>query len=218
MLLRWRFRRPDASADAGVLAWSFVAQGTADGAHVGDANATEGVDTGAAAGAVLVSGAGAIGEGADIGSGAGSSPLVVIPVLPTQQGGGPDEGYRYWWSPRRNRKAEEERLRRMRAEIGLLPPETRKTVERTADRAVEKAVVALSEKPATVKSETHAFDLVASYQREYQRAFQGVLAKARAEDADAAFRAAVKTKLAAEHARKIALDDEDIMSLVERLL
>lgn len=221
MQIRWRFRRStNASADYGVFLWSRVPVGNAAATHTGTAAITETADTSSAAGKVQAKGAAGAGEGPDallaFGTAARAPVVTVGPLsLPHDDY---DDDYRPWWQYRRDPEEEKRKLDAMRREIGLLPPAVARQVERKTERAVDKAVVALSRETVTVDSEAHAFDLVAAYEREFQRALQGVLSKARSEDAEAAFRSAVKARVAADRAEQIEQDDADVLSLIEYLI
>lgn len=98
----------------------------------------------------------------------------------------PHDDYEPWWT-RRNRY--EQRLDDMRREIGLLPKE--------AERAVAKAATVILAKPKAAKSEAKAFDMVRHYEAAFKKALRSILAKARAEDIEAQWKAKVKEALVA---------------------
>jgi hypothetical protein len=141
-----------------------------------------------------------------------------------------DDDLRPWWQRPDQSKTLEARLQAARREIGLLPPAEAKkaetatiAAESTANEAVKKAVDKLVPLQSKITTERQGFDLVAAYEREYRRAFRGVLAKARADDAAEAFRQEVRAKLQEQHereirSRRIAQDDAEVLVLLGYLV
>lgn len=144
----------------------------------------------------------------------GSVYFLLTEGLGTGQPAGPsviphDDYYRrqrrLWWNATRDAEDDKERLQALRREIGLLPPEETPQVEvavKAADRAVKNAVTAIIE----TKSPERTFDYLAAYEAEYRKAIRSILSKARAEDAEVAFRAEVRRKLIVQRDEELLLE------------
>lgn len=140
--------------------------------------------------------------GLDLGAAPSPTPTPTpIPPSPVVQAIFPhddyDDDYRPWWNrPRGESERRELRLRRMREEIGLLPPaqeiETPSEIPTAAEKEVAKAVEAIIAKPEVMRSETKAFDLVKSFESHFLSEYQKALLAALARDARLAHELSVK--------------------------
>lgn len=104
------------------------------------------------------------------------------------------------WYRRASRYDTEERIKRARKELGLIPE--------PAQQAIAKAAQRIAEAPVSTVTERQAFDFVAEFQTQYLKAFKSRIGtRAQRMAAEAVFRAEVRRKL-------VAKDDEDVLMIV----